>query len=46
MIVPKVLLYRRIHSSNLSYQAQVGDPMLLSALRASIRRKRKQQPAK
>jgi GT2 family glycosyltransferase len=44
MVVPEVVLYRRIHSSNLSYENQnhktkAGNPMLLRALRASVHRK-------
>lgn len=45
MVVPEVVLYRRIHSSNLSYEnlshrTKAGNPMLLRALRASVHRKR------
>jgi glycosyltransferase involved in cell wall biosynthesis len=45
IVVPEVVLYRRIHNSNLSYEnlsykTKVGNPMLLRALRASVHRKR------
>jgi len=45
MVVPEVVLYRRIHNSNLGYenlkyQTKAGNPMLLNALRASVHRKR------
>ncbi len=40
MVVPEIVLYRRIHDTNLSYQSKAGDPTLLRALRASVRRKR------
>ena len=43
MVVPEIVLYRRIHCSNLSYRTRVGDPMLFSALRASVRRKRTEE---
>ena len=43
VLVPEIVLYRRIHDSNLSYRTRVGDPMLFSALRASIRRKRSEE---
>ena len=36
MVVPEVVLYRRIHSSNLSYQTKSGNPLLLRALRISV----------
>jgi len=39
MVVPEIVLYRRIHDTNLSYQSKVGDPTLLRALRASVHRK-------
>ena len=39
MVVPEIVLYRRIHDTNLSYQSKVGDPALLRALRASVHRK-------
>jgi glycosyltransferase involved in cell wall biosynthesis len=39
MVVPEVVLYRRIHASNLSYQLKAGNPLLLAALRTSVRRK-------
>lgn len=39
MVVPEIVLYRRIHSTNLSYQLKVGDPVLLRTLRESVRRK-------
>jgi len=39
MVVPEVVLYRRIHSSNLSYQTKSGNPSLLRALRISVQRK-------
>ncbi len=41
MVVPEIVLFRRIHSTNLSYQLKVGDrdPILLRALRESVRRK-------
>jgi glycosyltransferase involved in cell wall biosynthesis len=45
MVVPEILLYRRVHSSNLGYQARVGDPVLFRALRASIHRKRNRRSA-
>jgi glycosyltransferase involved in cell wall biosynthesis len=44
IVVPEVLAYRRIHSTNLGYQAQVGDPVLFRTLRASIRRKGNRRP--
>ncbi len=40
MVVPEIVLYRRIHDTNLSYQLKAGDPILLRALRASVHRKR------
>ncbi len=40
MVVPEIVLYRRIHDTNLSYQLRAGDPTLLRALRASVHRKR------
>jgi len=45
MVVPEIVLYRRIHGSNLSYEnlshkTNVGNPLLLRALRDSIHRKR------
>jgi hypothetical protein len=45
MVVPEVVLYRRIHNSNLGYEnlnyrTRSGNPMLLRALRASVHRKR------
>ncbi len=40
MVVPEIVLYRRIHDTNLSYQLKAGDPTLLRALRASVHRKR------
>lgn len=39
MVVPEIVLFRRIHSANLSYQSKAGDPILLRALRESVRRK-------
>jgi hypothetical protein len=45
MVVPEIVLYRRIHSSNLSYRTRVGDPMLFRALQASVRRKRSEEPS-
>jgi len=39
MVVPEVVLYRRIHSSNLSYQTKSGNPLLLRALRTSVQLK-------
>ncbi|MDH4232119.1 MAG: glycosyltransferase family 2 protein [Nitrospirota bacterium] len=39
MVVPEVVLYRRIHDANLSYQTKAGNPLLLRALRTSVRRK-------
>lgn len=39
MVVPEVVLYRRIHDANLSYQSKAGNPQLLRALRTSVRRK-------
>lgn len=39
MVVPEIVLFRRIHSANLSYQSKAGDPVLLRALRESVRRK-------
>lgn len=39
LVVPEVVLYRRIHTSNLSYQTNAGSPLLLKALRSSVRRK-------
>jgi glycosyltransferase involved in cell wall biosynthesis len=43
-VVPEIVLFRRIHDSNLSYRTRVGDPMLFSALRASVRRKLSEGP--
>lgn len=40
MVVPEVVLFRRIHDSNLSYQLKHGHPALLRSLRASVHRKR------
>jgi glycosyltransferase involved in cell wall biosynthesis len=45
MVVPEVVLYRRIHGANLSYEnlsykTKAGNPMLLRALRAAVHRKR------
>jgi glycosyltransferase involved in cell wall biosynthesis len=42
MVVPEVVLYRRIHNSNLGYQLKGGSgrPLWLKALRASVHRKR------
>jgi glycosyltransferase involved in cell wall biosynthesis len=45
MVVPEIVLYRRIHGSNLSYEnlshkTTAGNPLLLRALRASVHRKR------
>lgn len=39
MVVPEVVLYRRIHKSNLSYQSNAGNLLLLRTLRTSVRRK-------
>jgi glycosyltransferase involved in cell wall biosynthesis len=39
MVVPEVVLYRRIHNANLSYQSKSGNPLLLRALRSSVHRK-------
>jgi glycosyltransferase involved in cell wall biosynthesis len=38
MVVPEVVLYRRIHNANLSYHSKAGNP-LLRALRTSVRHK-------
>jgi glycosyltransferase involved in cell wall biosynthesis len=42
MVVPEVVLYRRIHNSNLGYQlkGESANPLMLKALRASVHRKR------
>jgi len=40
MVVPEVVLYRRIHNANLGYQLKGGNPLLLKALRTSVHRKR------
>lgn len=40
IVVPVIVLHRRIHDSNLSYQLRAGDPTLLRSLRASVQRKR------
>jgi glycosyltransferase involved in cell wall biosynthesis len=40
MVVPEVLLYRRIHDANLGYQLKGGNPLLLKVLRASVHQKR------
>lgn len=40
MVVPEVVVYRRIHNSNLGYQLKGGNPLWLKALRASVQRKR------
>jgi glycosyltransferase involved in cell wall biosynthesis len=39
MVVPEVVLYRRIHNANLSYQLKAGNPLLLRALRTAVHRK-------
>lgn len=39
MVLPEVVLYRRIHKANLSYQSKIGNPLLLRTLRTSIHRK-------
>jgi glycosyltransferase involved in cell wall biosynthesis len=39
MVVPKVVLYRRIHNANLSYQTKAGNPQLLRALRTCVQRR-------
>jgi glycosyltransferase involved in cell wall biosynthesis len=39
-LVPSVLLYKRVHESNLSSNAAVNTPALLQILRSSIRRRR------
>jgi glycosyltransferase involved in cell wall biosynthesis len=46
MVVPEVVLYRRIHGSNLGYEnlgfkTKAGNPLLLKALRDSVHRKQK-----
>ena len=46
MVVPEIVLYRRIHDTNLSYQLKPGDPTLLRALRASVHRKGTKNPDK
>jgi len=39
MVVPEVVLYRRIHNANLSYQLKAGNPLLFRALRTAVHRK-------
>jgi len=39
IVVPEVVLYRRIHNSNLGYQLQGGNSILLKVLRKSVMRK-------
>jgi glycosyltransferase involved in cell wall biosynthesis len=46
MVVPEVVVYRRIHDSNLGYEnlgfkTKAGNPLLLKALRDSVHRKQK-----
>lgn len=45
-ILPEVLLYRRIHGSNLSYDTQTMMSERMRVLKASIDRKRNRKPAK
>ncbi len=40
IVVPEVVLYRRIHDANLGYRLKGGNPLWLKALRASVHRKR------
>ncbi len=40
IVVSELVLYRRIHNSNLGYQLKGGNPLWLKALRASVHRKR------
>jgi glycosyltransferase involved in cell wall biosynthesis len=40
MVVPEIVLYRRIHDTNLSYQLKASGSTVLRALRASVHRKR------
>ena len=41
VILPEVLLQRRIHAANLSHQRATGDALILRALRASLERQRR-----
>ena len=40
MAVPEIVLYKRIHDTNLSYQCKADGSTVLRALRASVHRKR------
>ena len=40
IVMSELVLYRRIHDSNLGYQLKGGNPLWLKALRASVHRKR------
>lgn len=40
IVVPQVVLYRRIHDANLGYRLKDENPLWLKALRASVHRKR------
>jgi glycosyltransferase involved in cell wall biosynthesis len=42
-VIPQVLLYRRIHDTNLSYQTQSVNSELLQIVKSSVRRKSVQQ---
>jgi glycosyltransferase involved in cell wall biosynthesis len=43
-IIPSLLLYKRVHNSNLSYRLDCMQRELLRATRASIRRRRRDDP--
>ena len=46
MVVPEIVLYRRIHDTNLSYQLKASGSTVLRALRASVHRKGTKNPDK